>query len=206
MIRFNCATCGREYVLADALRHLPLLCKQCGHRLVVPDPQPEPVAPIAAPPAAELLQQAPAPEDASASEGRLVALPSVSDSEVDLFMSAEMRAKLAATAAAPEPVAEVPPLTPVAEPGAPRRAASKALPVAVDAFVTVILLALGMFVGEAVAGESTGHILSRAGSAPKFPPTDLLLWLGCVGFFGLLYGWLGARGWTVGGWLKRRAS
>jgi len=200
MIRFNCATCGREYVLADALRHLPLLCKQCGHRLVVPDPQPEPVAPIAAP-VAEPLPYAPAAEKGSASEGRLMALPSVSDSEVDLFMSAEMRAKLAA-AAAPEPVAEAP--LPIPEPTAPRRPPTKALPAAVDAFITVILLALGMFVGEAVAGESTGHILSNAGSAPKFPPTDLLLWLGCVGFFGLLYGWLGARGWTVGGWLKRR--
>src|SRR6185437_11887497 len=84
MIRFNCATCGREYVLADALRHLPLLCKQCGHRLVVPDPQPEPVAPIAAP-VAEPLPYAPAAEEGSASEGRLMALPSVSDSEVDLF-------------------------------------------------------------------------------------------------------------------------
>src|SRR5581483_10467077 len=45
VIRFSCPQCGRAYVLADALAHLPLVCKGCGQRLAVPDPQPEPEPP-----------------------------------------------------------------------------------------------------------------------------------------------------------------
>lgn len=73
-----------------------------------------------------------------------------------------------------------------------------------DAAVFLVLLVVGALLGEMVARKPTGEILSGAGSAPKFPPTDLLLWLGCVAFFGLLYAWLGTRGWTVGGWLRRK--
>lgn len=215
MIRFNCTTCGREYLLADALRHLPLLCKGCGHRLVVPDPQPEPISPPPAPqptvrPEPPRPQKSPSPSDpGSAAEGRLVAAPSVSDSEVDLFMSAELRAKLAAAAGAEPlepPVPGPSPAPPAREEPANPRPPRKTLAAAADAFVAVLLLALGVFVGEIVAGESTGEILENAGTAPKFPTVELVMWLGCVGFFGLVYAWLGTRGWTLGGWVKRKTT
>lgn len=74
----------------------------------------------------------------------------------------------------------------------------------VDVVVVVILLATGTMVGEVVAKKSTRQIWEEAGAESGFLSTDLLIWLGCVVFFGLVYTWLGTRGWTVGGWLRRR--
>ena len=85
----------------------------------------------------------------------------------------------------------------------PRR---KALAKFVDAAVIVLLAALGMLAGELVLRKSTGDILRSSASAPKFPPTDLLIWLLCAAFFVLIYAWLGKRGWSAGSWLRRRGA
>lgn len=194
VIRFRCTTCEREYVLADALAHLPLLCKGCGHRLTVPEPQVE--VPHEAKPA---FDRSLPPADDGTFRGFGDHSPEVHDSVVDLFPSAETRAKLGLSLP-PEPVPLRNPVPTPADEPAPQR---KTLAIVADVVVAIVLLAIGMLVGEAVVGKSTGQILSNV-TGPTFPPTDLLLWLGCIAFFGLIYVWLGTRGWTLGGWLKRR--
>ena len=64
--------------------------------------------------------------------------------------------------------------------------------------------AIGLKVELSDGSEHTGTVLSEAGSATKFPPTDLLLWGGPPVMFGLIYLLLGARNRTVGEWLRRR--
>ena len=211
MIRFSCTNCQREYYLADALAHLPLLCKGCGHRLEVPNPTSEGVV-IAEEPKPAFERSIAAPVHLTSDEKYNVREEHVStadDSEVDLFLSPDVRKKpsvpIEGSAAAPVPA----PRPPVQKGSSPEPAAipnsnRKALGLLIDIAIAVILLALGTFVGEAIAGRSTGEILRRAGSAPKFPPTDLLIWLASVLLPGLAYAWLGTRGGTVGGWLKRR--
>ncbi|MCI0703354.1 MAG: hypothetical protein L0241_19925 [Planctomycetia bacterium] len=80
------------------------------------------------------------------------------------------------------------------------------LPFIVDLIVFLALLALGAFLGELLVKKPTGEILSEAGAAPKFPPTDLLLWAAPAVIFGLIYLLLGKRGRTVGEWIRRRQS
>jgi hypothetical protein len=75
-----------------------------------------------------------------------------------------------------------------------------------DMVVMFALLVLGATASEMVLGKSSREVLVAASSAPKFPPVDLIIWLGGPALAGLLYAWLGIRGWTVGGWLKRRAA
>ena len=209
MIRFSCPHCGREYLLADALAHLSLICKGCGQRLTVPDPEPEP--PPAPPPPPPPPKSHPTPEPESIlREGEAPAEPQLParreprppakhipapESVDEPFISPETLAQLDHTAKPPP------------EAGTETKPAGnrKALARVADAAVVLALLVIGALLGEVVARKPTGEILSNAGSAPKFPPTDLLLWLGCVAFFGLAYAWLGTRGWTVGGWLRRRA-
>jgi hypothetical protein len=72
--------------------------------------------------------------------------------------------------------------------------------------VGLVLAAGGAFLGEFATRKSTAAILREAGSAPKFPPTDLLLWLGCVATPVLAYVLFARRGRSVGGWLRRRAG
>jgi hypothetical protein len=81
----------------------------------------------------------------------------------------------------------------------------KFLGIVVDVAVVLILLVLGVIVGEFAAGKSTREVMATA-AAPKFPPVDLLMWLAGPAFFLLVYAWLGTRGRTVGGWLRRRAA
>lgn len=216
MIRFSCTSCQREYFLADAMAHLPLLCKGCGHRLEVPNPTPEAIE----------VREEPKPAFDRSIAGALKSTPvhltsdekynvreehvsTAADSEVDLFLSPEVRKKLSVpiegSAAAPVPaplpaIQKLPPTPLEVETKQPR----KTLGLVVDVAIALLVLVVGAIAGETVAGKPTGEILSGAGSAPKFPPTDLLLWLGSVVVFGLIYAWLGTRGWTVGGWLKRR--
>ena len=208
MIRFCCTKCGKDYLLADALARLPLLCKGCGDRIIVPDPSeslpeppPPPPKPISVPPS----QVAPEQPDRNHEPA-----PSAPAGEVDLFLSEELRKKLTVpmeeSGREPAPMARVAakPETPApdqAEESQPDRARLARI---VDGAVLLVVLVIGMFIGESVAGKSTLKILGDAPASPKFPPTDLLVWLACVVVLGLVYLWLGTRGWSVGGWIKRR--
>jgi hypothetical protein len=206
VIRFSCPHCNRAYVLADALAHLPLVCKGCGQRLAVPDPTPEPDAPpppvpVAVPPPPPPVAVAPpvpppAPGDDFLSSAALAELD-IGKDEAKLLREPPPELLGPVKAAAP-----VRPPPPAATPPRSR----KLIPNVADAAAVLVLLVAGVLVGEVVVKKSTRDILTEAGSAPKFPPVDLLLWLGCAGFFVLVYTWLGTRGWTVGGWLKRRAG
>jgi hypothetical protein len=103
---------------------------------------------------------------------------------------------------APITPAQQAPAPPEEAPNPARRLLGKLL----DGVVGLILFAVGAMVGEYVAEKPTREILESAGSAPKFPPLDLLIWLGSAAGFVLIYVWLGTRGWTVGCWLRRRAA
>lgn len=200
MIRFFCTKCGREYVLADAFAHLPLLCKGCGDRMVVPDPKdslPEPPPPPSKPPFDQSLAAPPPtlPEPERTPE-------ETGSSEVKLFLSAEMQKKLN-LAMPPAPNADEPAFPSPVEAEAPRPDRTR-LAWMVDGFAFVVLLAAGAFLGETVARKSTIQIFSDAPASAKFPPTELLLWIGCVAACGLLYVWLGTRGWTLGARIRRR--
>jgi hypothetical protein len=251
VIRFSCQHCHREYLLPDAMAHLPLLCKQCGQRLSVPDPQPEPkpeppppaprpAPPVSppAPPAAvapaaprgDARPPAPVAEDVGPptpppadDHGRPAEVPSLNGDE---FLSRDTLDRLDVPAevtpppgqawGAPvlhKPTPAAPPAKtrgagaphpPKAAPAAPPVAASRrVLAVVVDVVVAIVLLGLGVLVGEFATRKSTAEILDGV-SGPRFPSVDLLVWLGGPALLLLIYVWLGTRGWTVGGWLKRR--
>jgi hypothetical protein len=166
VIRFCCTKCGRESLLVDAFAGLPLLCKGCGDRVIVPDPSeslPDPPAPRPPKPA---VHRAPHPP---------VSLP---DPPL------------------PAPADEAP-----TEGEATRNEWIARLG---DAGGFLLMLVVGALVGAMVAGKSSLRILEDAPASPKFPPTDLLLWVASVAVFGLFYVWLGTRGWSLGNWLRRR--
>ena len=206
MIRFSCPHCGREYALADFMARLPLLCKGCGQHLDVPEPTPEPppvpklethATPV--PPAGGLPSPG-SPQVASSGSPRRET-PAAND---DGFLSQETLARLdvkpPAELPAPPPKPAPPPLIP-----APRPAPRKLVAIAADAAVVLVLLGLGVLLGEFAARKPTAEILENA-SGPRFPPTDVLVWLGGPVLLLLIYAWLGSRGWTLGGWLKRRSA
>jgi hypothetical protein len=91
----------------------------------------------------------------------------------------------------------VAPAAGVASPG------GKLVPVVVDAVVVLLLLALGAFLGEFLAGKPTGEVWRDAGSAVKFPPVELLMWLAMPVVFLMTYGLLISRGQSLGGRLRR---
>lgn len=207
MIRFRCPQCRREYVLADALAHLPLLCKGCGQRLNVPDAQPEPEppppvkpaprpvpvpkpSPVAAAPVAKPPAVAPPPPEP---ESDRVSFDEPANGAADYYRSTQEPEDEAPRAAAP-----------AREKPTERPASRRGIGLVVDVAVVLILLAGGVFAAEMLLGKPTAQVLKES-SAPKFPPTDLLIWLAGPVVFGLIYVWLGTRGWTVGGWLRRRA-
>jgi hypothetical protein len=201
VIRFCCPSCQREYVLPDALARLPLLCKGCGQRLDVPDPQPEPEppppepeAPKPAPPVPLPLFQKPAP------------VPPEVPAEAEDLLSADSLAKLGLPSEKSAPPATTMPLA-VSEPDEDRADRSRRFFAGLaDGVVVLILLAVGALVGEMVVRKPSGTILRESATSPRFPPIDLLLWLGCAAFFALIYIWLGTRGWTLGAWLRRRGE
>src|SRR5262249_45221159 len=82
----------------------------------------------------------------------------------------------------------------------------KLLPIAADVVVCLLLLAVGAFLGEFLAGKPTREVWIDAGSSGRFPPMDLLMWLAMPVVLGLIYGLLISRGQSVGGWLKRRQA
>ncbi|MDB5310273.1 MAG: hypothetical protein JWO38_4475 [Gemmataceae bacterium] len=224
MIRFRCPDCGREYVLIDAFAHLPLLCKGCGRQLIVPDPQPEPVvvpppkvpaAPVSKPippPGLPKVERPPAATDGDrAGEDRVPAtwkrpddLHVPPDAAEKPDISLKMTGPAPPTTPHSSPTVTPEKATPPEPQSTPERSRRRVAQL-VDAVAVLILTGLGVMVGEVAVRKSTREILSAAGSATKFPPTDLLIWLGCAAFFVLGYVWLGTRGRTLGGWLKRRA-
>ncbi len=95
------------------------------------------------------------------------------------------------------PVAEAPPQ--------PRREATL-LPVLADFAVFVLLVAVGVLIGQLLVGKPTMQVIADAGSAAKFPPKELIVWAGPPLMFGLVYVLLGSREKSVGAWLRRKAN
>ena len=198
MIRFPCANCGRNYVLPDALAGLPLLCKGCGQRLAVPGPgegdEPESIDEE--------------PGEGGGEEGAVGSEPK----EPPIFLSDALKGELDLK---PEYPAELSPRLPSQKPPPPPSPSpppadaspgQRALWLAADVAAGLVLAGLGMLLGEFVTRKSTAAILREAGSAPKFPPTDLLLWVGCVAMPVMAYVLFANRGKSLGGWLRRRAG
>ena len=80
------------------------------------------------------------------------------------------------------------------------------LPFIADLIAFVVLVVVGMLLGEFLARKPTGQVLSEAGSAPKFPPIDLLLWAAPPVMFALIYLLLSGRQRSLGAWLRRRTA
>jgi hypothetical protein len=208
VIRFNCPNCGRRYELPNAMAHLPLVCKGCAQPLAVPEPgpepEPEPVPPLAVRPRPAKADSAVLRKEMSPADELPTLKP---DHPADA--PAPEHAPLPDFAAGPTTGgfgdAPKPPLPakPASVAPAPT-GGSKLIPVVVDVAVGLILLVVGVFLGEMLAGKPTREVLSEAGSAPKFPPLELIQWLGPPLLFGLTYAMLASRGLSVGGWLKRR--
>jgi len=97
-----------------------------------------------------------------------------------------------------------PPAPPPAAP--PPAGGKKVLGIVTDVVVALILIAVGVFCGELLARQSTSEVLKDAGSAAKFPPVDLLMWLAPSVLFLLIYSLLISRGKSVGGRLRNRAE
>lgn len=230
MIRFDCPTCGRGYALADALAGLPLLCKGCGQRLTPPepqpDPEPEPLTPPPAKPKAAVPVAPPKPAvppkqvTSDPSEPVRNTLPPVLSTQdsVPAPVPADHLPPLAdEIAAEAKPVraggGSRPPVTraeqgadasrPPRPPSAP--AGRRVVGLAVDAVVVLSLLGAGVVAGEELAGRPAAALIDEA-RATGSPSMDLLLGAAVPVVFVLVYLWLGTRGWTVGGWLKRRAG
>lgn len=205
MIRFTCTTCGREYHVPEALARLSLICKGCAQRLVVPEAStvtepPEP--PLDPPEVVGTVDLFPDSNDVRrrATDSRDV--PDLQDS-VDLFPKPDVEPS---AAGATEPPAPMKRAAVVAGPKPVPAERGRALELVVDVMVGLLLAGVGMLLGEFVTRKGTLEVLREAGSAPKFPPVDLLLWLGCVATPVLLYVLFVKRGKSVGGWLRRRAS
>jgi hypothetical protein len=206
---------------------LPLVCKSCGRRLELPPPQPDlppvPVAPPVPPPVPHVGTPGP---NSSAHHLGAHAPGSPNQPKPDVldkaFLTPETWAKLdvpleVTPGAPPAKGAEPPslPVPPVAPkpwgevrgkpPAAAPPAGRNLIAVVADVAVTLVLLALGALLGEFAAHKSTREVLATA-AAPKFPPTELLLWLAGPVLLLLIYAFLGTRGKTVGGWLRRRGA
>lgn len=198
MIRFNCANCGRAHEVHEALAMLPLVCRQCGQRITPPKPDPNqpplppafaatpPVAAPVVPQAPPLPIQKPPPIPAAVPDSLSEEIPPVHPDG-----SREQRKSLTAAAseARPEPKSE-----------------RKQVPVAADIAVFAGLVVVGIVVGELLTGKSMFEVLSESGSAPKFPPVDLVLGFAPPVALVLSYLLLKSRGWSVSAWLRRRSG
>lgn len=110
-------------------------------------------------------------------------------------------------------VAPAPPPKPVPRPAAPKPVAApepsaslRPISIAVDVAVSLVVLVVGMFLGEVVAGKGTQQVWNDAGGAVKFPPDELVLWAGPPLLMVLTYVFLISKGASVGWWLQRRAA
>ena len=201
VIRFNCSHCSRYYELPDAMQHLPLLCKGCGQRLVLPEPSPNPVPTLA-------QELAIPPIDTPAAVAVLPsALPTESIDKTAVAKNAESIQVL------PEHVSndlqnDSKPTSTAASVGEKADEENestvrrKPLAKVVDAFIVLVLIAFGSVIGEMLARKSTTDVWNEAGHAIKFPPVDLLLWLSPPTLFVLIYGFLISRRKSLGWWLN----
>jgi len=197
---------------------LPLMCKGCGQRLVIPErstlPDPPPVLPVAPPPPVAKPRPvkpppAPLPED---DEGVLVAgADDTPDIDFDISGPLAVTESDAHRRRLPESVPPVPAsLTkspaPIPKPAAHSRPPllGKVLPFMADVAIGAVLLVVGGFLGEIVAGKPTGQVWNEAGGAVAFPPMDLLMWVSPVVMLVLIEALLLSRGVSVSGWWKRR--
>ncbi len=197
MIRFRCTNCQREYELPDALFGLPLVCKSCGQSLVLPEPSADAPLDLTVPTVESPREDAP---DITLDVGKTAA----EDVEMG-FLSPGTIAKLDEPPdVAPLPKAWAKPLPP---PQPAMRTASPLgrtlLSYAADAGVVLVLLVVGVLLGEFAAGQSTREVLAGI-NGPKFPSLELLLWLAGPAVLLLIYVLLGSRQKTVGAWLRRR--
>lgn len=212
------------------MARLPLLCKGCLQPLQVPEPDPEPEPP---PPFLHPTQPQPArPHQAdvpgkveiatganstggnpvstdtasSRQQPDVLVAQSDSSSHIDFDIPGPTVANFNDPKKLwPQPTAPAAPApAPTAPAPVPRAGTGKLIALVVDVAVGLILLVAGVFVGELLARKSTREVLTEAGSAAKFPPLELIQWLGPPLFFGLIYMLFVSRGWSIGGWLKRR--
>jgi len=205
VIRFTCTNCGREYHVPEALARLSLLCKGCAQRLVVPevstDPEP-PVPPFDPPGVVGTVDLFPDSDDLRTRATGSRDVPDPQDS-VDLFPKPDLEPS---AVGATEPPAPRKRSAVVAGPKPVPVERGRALELVVDVMVGLLLTGVGMLLGEFATRKGTVEVWREAGSAPKFPPVDLLLWLGCVATPVMLYVLFVKRGKSVGAWLRRRAS
>jgi hypothetical protein len=214
VIRFKCPNCGRYYELSQVLRHLPLLCKGCGQRIDVPEisSEPEPTAfaipePVSSPTSqskSSIIAAAKAVMPAihtSVGEDQAT-LDAVAESSVVLQMHTDTPADLAEQKAEALPTSSI--TLPDEDAADPTTRKMKPLSIVVDAMIGLLLLIVGGLIGEILANKSTGDVWREAGSAPKFPPIDLLLWLAPPIVLILIYYLLITRRKSLGAWLERR--
>jgi hypothetical protein len=210
VIRFKCPHCGRFYEVSPVLRHLPLLCKGCGNRIEVPESSQESESVSATLPESEPLAT-----KASGNAMATVPTPDVrapkKESKPSLHPEGESFAVAEThTAIPPETPAQN---TPALETTPPQdhnpdrsKPRMRPLPIVLDVFVVLFLFVLGGFLGEFLAGKSTGDVWREAGSAAKFPPIGLLLWLAPPTMLSLVYYLLASRRKGLGVWLQRRTE
>jgi hypothetical protein len=78
--------------------------------------------------------------------------------------------------------------------------AAGALPFLADLLVLILLVAVGIFLGQFLVNKPIGELLAT----PKFPSVDLLLLIAPAIVFVLIYLLLNKREKTLGAWLRRR--
>jgi hypothetical protein len=106
--------------------------------------------------------------------------------------------------AAPPPPAPWRPAQPGgSEPEPAEEPAPGLLPFLADAGAFLLLVVVGLFLGELLVHKPTGEVLSDLAS-PKFPPVDLLMWAAPAVLFALVYLLLFKRGVSVGSLIRRR--
>lgn len=180
---------------------MPLLCKGCGQPLVVPEistAEPEPVPPPP-PPVVALPKQKPVPVPIPPPPPEPEPEPEAELPPVEPPPQVE-RPKPPKKRRQSDPV---PQSTPQPE---PQRERKKLLPVVADVAVGLLLLAIGVLLGEMLAKKPTAQVWHDAGGAVKFPPEELILWMGPPALISLVYGLLVSKKISVGSWLKRRAE
>lgn len=106
--------------------------------------------------------------------------------------------------APPPPPPKPPPTPPPPEAPPEEKPEPTMLPFLADLGAFVLLVVVGLFLGEFLVRKPMGQVLSEAGASPKFPPIDLLLLVGPPVMFGLVYLLLGGRERTLGAWIRRR--
>jgi hypothetical protein len=97
-----------------------------------------------------------------------------------------------------------------AQPGEPESQSAEEpapglLPFIADTVAFLLLVVVGLFLGELLVHKPTGEVLSELAS-PKFPPVDLLIWAAPAVLFALVYLLLFQRGLSLGALLRRRAA